>query len=67
MSFINSPHTVLFSVSLVNMLSIRVAQWGVILLGLVIFGINPYCIVLMNSSDILYLHTNFYKKEINLH
>lgn len=31
-------NTVLYSISLVNMLSIKVAQWDVILLGLVIFG-----------------------------
>ena len=37
-SFTNSPLTVLLSISLVNMLSIKVAQWHVILLGLMIFG-----------------------------
>lgn len=39
-SLISSPLTVLFSVSLVNMLSIKVAQWDVSLLGPNIFWIK---------------------------
>lgn len=61
---VNSVLIVLFSISLVNILSIIVAQWDATLLGLIIWGDRLILyIVLMNSS---FMFVYFFIQQINI-